>query len=152
MRIQSFIFILIAFCFSTQSYAGFVFKSRVANTSFATAPGSDPGTDSTRRVRSRAEVFEPGYQEKRREERRQRREEEIKNQNDRKTGRGQGGGLGIAAFVCGCVFYWPLAIIFGAIAMKKGRKNWKLARAGFIIGLVEAVVYIMLMVMVGTFL
>lgn len=140
MRIIIRLFILILLCSSSFSYAGFVVKRPAGVLSLEA-----PATDTVKRVKSRAEVFAPGYREQRRTERHRRHEEEMKDQHGNSCSQ-KGGGLGIAAFVCACVFYWPLAIIFGAIAMKKSRKNWKLARAGFIIGLAEAAFYILMIV------
>jgi hypothetical protein len=52
---------------------------------------------------------------------------------------------GIVAICCAFTFF-PLAVIFGALGMKRGKKNRGLAIAGFVIGVVYTVIYALLIV------
>ena len=68
----------------------------------------------------------------------------------------KGNGFGIAALSCALVgmrvpFFGVLAIIFGAIGMSKSRTLRGLAITGFILGIVELVVSILLLIFVSLF-
>jgi hypothetical protein len=54
------------------------------------------------------------------------------------------GWAGITAFVCGLAGLGILAIIFGAIGMGEGRKHRGLARAGFILGIVNVAIFLLI--------
>lgn len=54
------------------------------------------------------------------------------------------GWAGITAFVCGLTGLGILAIIFGAIGMGEGRKHRGLARAGFILGIVNVAIFLLI--------
>jgi len=78
----------------------------------------------------------------------------IANDRDRDThGRhkkcpSESGWEGIVALVCSLCGLPILGIIFGAIGMGKGHKNRNLAIAGFVIGIVEIVLAILLIMLI----
>jgi len=78
----------------------------------------------------------------------------IRNKNNSDTQKGNG--FGIAALSCALVgarvpFFGILAIVFGAIGMSKNRTLRGLAITGFILGIVELVVSILLLIFVSLF-
>lgn len=91
-------------------------------------------TGRPKRIKSRAETFQDGYMHNH--------HHRAHGHND---GEGTGGWAGIVALVCACTFYYaPLAILFGAIGMQRGRRNRRLARGAFIAGIVEVSVVVIL--------
>jgi hypothetical protein len=145
MRIICSLLFVFLFCCTSASYAGFVtHKPFVTALSSFSGRGETPDDDSTghkKRAKSREETFHDGYQHEHRERRATNHHEDH--------ARATGGGMGIAALVCACtVYFWWLAIIFGAIGMKRGRRNRGLAKAGFIAGIVEGAIYLLIAVAV----
>jgi len=50
---------------------------------------------------------------------------------------------GIVSFICAVTFWLSIpAIVFGAIGMKRGKRHHDLAVAGFVLGIVEAALFL----------
>lgn len=113
---------------STDSFAGFVRKKQ-ATENTGTQPKSF-GKSSIRHAELASRLF-PRHA--------------INNDEGRKPKQRESGWEGIVAFACGVLGFFPLAIIFGAIGMGKGKRNREWAIAGFVLGLIGFLISILIL-------
>ena len=135
IRVAIIVLVISLFSFAPASYAGFTIKKPLTNILPIPQQNNDKAQDDTTRhkLRSRSETFIEGSRAQRRH-----RHNTTNEDGTRNNGNGTGGWAGIVALVCACtVYYAPLAILFGAIGMQRGRKNRGMAKGAFIAGIVE---------------